>query len=119
MPDFQPQRFQTVATAICTAVLQQYDSPPESQVVALVAQFVLAQHRRMPDFLQLPIVVLTLGFNVWSVVKGGTSFERLSPVRQQQLLAQWRNSPLSACRDLVRFYESLALFRCSVSQTPS
>lgn len=119
MPDFQPQRFQTIVTAICTAVLQQYDPTPDPQVVAAVVQFVLAQHRRMPDFLQLPIVVLTLGFNVWSVVKGGTSFERLSPVRQQQLLAQWRNSPLGACRDLVRFYESLALFRCSVSQTPS
>jgi len=75
-----------------------------------VVRFVLEQQRRMPDFLRPPMLVLTLLFNVHSLLKSGRFFHRLPHSRRWSHVQDWKQSRFGFRRDLVRFYESLAVF---------
>ncbi len=76
-----------------------------------VARFVLAQHARMPDYLGLALKVLTLLFDARAIVFSGRPFHRLPHERRWRQIQSWRMSRLAPCRELVRFYERLVLFR--------
>jgi hypothetical protein len=106
-------RFQNTASALCYSIIEQRCESASSALTFhhnKVVCFVLQQHSRMSDFLQLPIVVLTLIFDLWGIVQGGTLFHRLPPSVRWLQIESWRRSPIGACRDLIRFYESLTIF---------
>lgn len=75
-----------------------------------VVNFVLDQHARMPDYLRLPLFLLTLLFNVCGVLYGGTLFHRMAHPERQRQIEAWRRSRVAPLRDFVRFHESLAIF---------
>ena len=106
------QLFTNTASALCYSIIEQscppVDSPdyfPNNDVV----RFVLQQHRRMPDYLRFPIVFLTLLFNFWGLIVAGSPFSRQPHASRLHQISAWKNAPLSICRDLMRFYESLVL----------
>ncbi len=75
-----------------------------------VTRYVLAEHGRLPDFLRLPMRVLTLLFDAQTLPFAGAAFHALAPERRAAWIARWRAAPLGACRDFIRFHESLAIF---------
>ncbi|MEB3280164.1 MAG: hypothetical protein VKK42_14715 [Lyngbya sp.] len=106
------QLFTNTASALCYSIIQQCcqptDSPddfPHNDVV----RFVLQQHNRMPDYLRFPIVFLTILFNFWGLIVTGSPFSRQPHPRRWQQIYAWKNAPISICRDLIRFYESLVI----------
>ena len=72
-------------------------------------QFVLAQRARMPDFLGVAMMILTLVFAVQSLFFYGALFNRLSHEHRWKHVLAWRHSRISPRRDLIRFYESIAV----------
>jgi len=72
-------------------------------------RFVLAQHARMPDYLRLPFQVLTLLFVHCSGFPRPGSYRSLDPDRRWSRIVGMRRSILGPFRDLIRFYEGLAI----------
>jgi len=81
-----------------------------SQVRDAVAQFLLGQHGRMPDYLRLPLMCLTLVFDAWPLLYAGRPFHRLSHKRRWRQIRAWKQSKLGFRRDLVKFFETLTVF---------
>ncbi len=77
--------------------------PPYNDLV----RFVLAQHARMPDYLRVPILAATLGFDLPAVLRNGHRFHTLPPAVRLRQVEAWKNSPLGFKRDLMRYFESL------------
>lgn len=75
-----------------------------------VAQFLLEQQRRMPDYLRLPMRCLTLAFDAWALPFTGRSFHSLPHEARLRQIQAWRDSWLGPRRDLIRFYEGLTIF---------
>ena len=75
-----------------------------------VARFLLATHAKMPDYLRLPFVVLTLALDLWALPTAGRPFHRLPHEGRLRQLRAWRTSRLGPRRDLIKFYETLAVF---------
>ena len=74
-----------------------------------VAEFMLAQRGRMPDFLGLAMMILTLVFALQALLFFGAPFNRLRHEHRWEHVMAWRNSRIGARRDLIRFWESLAV----------
>ncbi len=105
--------FEKTVSALAGAIADQRCGPAASAVPhERVADFVLAQHGRMPDYLRLPLKTLTLVFSLSSVITSGRRFHRLSSERQRRQVARWKRSWLGPCRDLIKFFESLVIFGC-------
>ena len=103
--------FKKTVLALADTIASQRCGPTTSGVSReRVADFVLAQHGRMPDYLRLPLKILTLVFSISSVVTSGRRFHRLSDDRQCRQVSRWKNSRFGPCRDLMKFYESLVIF---------
>ncbi|WRH68760.1 MAG: hypothetical protein RSE13_11825 [Planktothrix sp. GU0601_MAG3] len=104
--------FTTTVSALCYSLIDYRfkDSPiPQYFPNNSVVNFVIEQQNKMPDYLQFPLFILTLIFDIWGLLCTGSFFHSQSPsVRQQQIQA-WKNSPLQICRDLIKFYESLVV----------
>jgi hypothetical protein len=75
-----------------------------------VASFLLDTHARMPDYLRLPLQCLTLGFDAWALLSTGRPFHRLPHDRRWRQIRAWKESALGFRRDLIKFYETLAVF---------
>lgn len=75
-----------------------------------VAQFLIAVHRRLPDYLRAPFHILTLVFDAWSIPFTGRPFHKLDPARRAAQIKAWEGSRLEVRRRLMEFYGSLALF---------
>ena len=73
-------------------------------------RFVLDQHGRMPDYLRLPLKILTLLFIHWSNLPRQGSYRTLDPDRRWRRIERMRSSILGPFRDLIRFYEGLTVF---------
>jgi hypothetical protein len=103
--------FEKTVSAICHEISRSQDTgfapidtPPFNDVTA----FVLAEWRRMPRFLAWPLRLATLAFAFRGFFAGGL-FHQLAPQRRRILMETWRNSSIGPCRDLIRFYRSLAI----------
>jgi hypothetical protein len=109
MPAYAP----TVST-LCDGVLQERGLPDAAAATGLplcaVSEFVLAQHARMPDYLRVPLRLLTLLFDAAGLVHGGTLFHRTEPAARRRQIAAWRGSRFAIARDFIRLHEGLALF---------
>jgi hypothetical protein len=115
------KRFRSIVSAICYSIIQQYCSSSNNTNSFLcnqVVNFVLEQHNRMPDYLKLPIVILTLIFDLAGLFSNGIPFcQQSSNIRSTQL-KNWHHSPFNLSRDLMRFYESLTIFGWYSLATP-
>lgn len=80
------------------------EMPPYNDVTA----FVLEQWARMPRFLAWPLQTATVMFG-FSAMRHGALFHRLRPARRAIQVETWSASRIGPCRDLMRFYRSLAL----------
>ncbi|RAQ41101.1 hypothetical protein B9S53_14535 [Arthrospira sp. O9.13F] len=104
------QVFNSTASALCYSII--CDRTPTEETREFyhndVVRFVLEQHRRMPDYLQFPIWLLTVIFDCWGWLNASPFHRQPHQLRRQQIEA-WKNSPFSPCRDLMRFYESLVV----------
>ncbi|MEK7707475.1 MAG: GMC family oxidoreductase N-terminal domain-containing protein, partial [Verrucomicrobiota bacterium] len=74
-----------------------------------LTQFILAQHALMPDYLRTPMLAATLGFDTFGLLKGGKRFHRQPPEKRARQIAAWKYSAVGFQRDLIRYFESLAL----------
>jgi hypothetical protein len=107
------QLFENTASALCYSIIHhrckndnENTDFPHNQIV----QFVLDQHHRMPDYLKLPIIFLTLIFDLWGILRKGSLFHLQSDNIRWQQIESWKHSPLGIFQDLMRFYESLVIF---------
>jgi len=106
-----PGLFKNTVSAICYEVASSqssgtapYDVSPYNDVVV----FVLGQWRQMPRFLAWSLRLATVAFATRGLLSG-RFFHQLAPQRRRLQLESWRNSSIGPCRDLVRFYRSLAI----------
>lgn len=107
-----PGLFENTVSAICYEIagsentgIAPIHAPPYNDVVA----FVLGQWHRMPRFLAWPLRLATVAFAIRALFSGGGFFHQLAPHRRGILMESWRHSSLGPCRDLIRFYRSLAI----------
>jgi len=95
-----------ISSTICNLHL------PEQELQALntddIAAGVSAQQKLLPDYLPLPITILTCLFEIAGLRYGGRFSKRSKESQQRQMLA-WKQSRIGLCRNFVRFYESLTL----------
>ena len=97
--------------AICSELHNRYAAlgDQSGSELARVADAIIECQRAMPDYLRLPMRVLTLVFDYWGWISGGSRFERLDDVARAQQFNTWKYSRFGFCRNFVRFYESLYL----------
>jgi hypothetical protein len=96
---------------VVRVLVREHGGERAAGMTAQVADFVQGQFARMPDYLRPPIWLLTLVLDGWPVVIGyGRPLHRLGGAEASQVLARWRTGWPPVCRDLVRFYEALAVF---------
>jgi choline dehydrogenase-like flavoprotein len=79
--------------------------PPNS-----VVNFVIAQHKRMPDYLRFPLKTLTLLFSASTLPGHRKLFHQLEPAIRSKQIDRWRSGRFGFQRDLMRVYESLSVF---------
>lgn len=103
--------FKNTVSALCYSLID-YRFPVSTTSLYFphnsVVQFVLEQQKRMPDYLQFPLFILTLIFEFSGLMRGSLFHYQSPSMRQLQILA-WKNSPFQVCRDVIRFYESLVV----------
>ena len=75
-----------------------------------VVRFVVAQHGRSPDFLRLPLRIMSILFDAWPLLTTGRTFHSLAPDARLRQIVRWRTSRFGPMRDLIRYYEGLAVF---------
>ncbi|HAO10840.1 MAG TPA: hypothetical protein DCQ51_06635 [Planktothrix sp. UBA8407] len=106
------QFFATTVSALCYSLIDyrfKSSAIPQHFPNNSVVNFVIQQQNRMPDYLQFPLFILTLIFDIWGLLGTGLFFHSQSPSMRQLQIESWKNSPLQICRDLIRFYESLVV----------
>jgi len=99
-----------IVSALTYSIIRAHGGAEFSPAHNRVVGFVLAQSLRAPDYLRLPLRLATRLFDLSAVLATGHRFHRLRPERRQRVVQAWSNAPLAACRDLMRFYESLVVF---------
>jgi len=102
--------FGDVVSALTYSLIRAHGGPAHSPVHNLVVRFVVEECARAPDYLRPPLRLATFLFDLSALPLAGHRFHRLGPERRERHLAAWARVPLGACRDLVRFYETLVVF---------
>lgn len=113
-PSFVRKRFEDAVSGLCYAFIRaRYGDkagapgPSWNRTV----RFVLDQHARMPDYLRLPVMAATLVLNHLSLLSDLRPLHRLAPHRRQAVVAAIRKAQLlRPFREILRFYETLAVF---------
>src|SRR5690349_16220634 len=97
------QWFHDAVSALAYSLAQPHANAPELQPPFNdLTQFILTQQAQMPDYLRGPMRAATLGFDL-------AGFHRQPPGKRAQQIERWKNSTRGFQRDLVRYFESLAL----------
>src|SRR5271166_2356935 len=103
--------FRRIVPALVESLTPPSDGVVPGNMVQNVARFICQQHRRMPDYLRVPFLLLTLLFDLWPLLRGKSQpFHCLSLAERQRQILAWRCSRLGFRRDFVRFYEGLTVF---------
>jgi choline dehydrogenase-like flavoprotein len=96
------------ALAYTLAAPHAADGPPElAAPFNDLTQFVLRMHGDMADYLRMPVLAATLGFDSTALPLAGRPFHSLPADLRRKIVDAWKKSPVGGCRDLMRFYESL------------
>lgn len=105
--------FEDVASALCYSFIRAHfdrsagePGPAWNRTV----RFVLNQHARMPDYLRLPLMILTLIFDFSGYLAQRQLFHNLDPDLRWNRIVKARNSRFGPFRDLIRYYEGLTTF---------
>lgn len=99
-------------SAIVHAIASEHDASPavpHRGPYARVAQFATGQVAHMTAPLRLPMRIATVGLSVLAIVSTGSWLHRLPVERRRRLVDRWRTSRIGAIRDVIRFYDSLAV----------
>lgn len=106
------QLFESTVSAMAYSLVREecriHTRGRETELNRVVA-FTLGQRGRMPDWMGLAFVILTLGFCGQSLLFHGALFNRLDHEQRWEQILAWRNSRLGVRRNFIRFYESLAV----------
>jgi hypothetical protein len=104
--------FDEALNAFAETIVQAKRPTPQGtdQLAHEVARFLKSVHRRMPDYLRPPFVLLVLLFDAWSLPRTGKPFHRLGHLARSAQVDAWRRSRLEFRRRFVEFYGSLAIF---------
>jgi hypothetical protein len=100
--------FRATVEAICETVVPTGNRIETGDPSREVCGFVLSCFSAMPKFLAFGLRAFTVAFSLAGVLYGGQPFSANSASVRQRQWQRWRTHPLGPCRDLVRFYESLA-----------
>src|SRR5678816_1830819 len=73
-----------------------------------VARFLWKQHDSLPDYLRIPMGVMSLGFDL--IAAAPHLFHSAAPEMRTRAVRSWKGGRLGFQRDLIRYYESLAAF---------
>jgi choline dehydrogenase-like flavoprotein len=111
--------FAGVVSALVHAILDELPLSVTHGDRNRVTAFIVAQHARMPDFLRMPFLILTLGFDVSGWLFFGRSFRNQTRAQRRAQIGWWKASPLGVCRDFIRFFESLATVGWTDPSLPS
>lgn len=76
---------------------------------SFIAAELISRQEQMPDFMRLPIRLLTVCFNLSGLLHGGQLFRHMPDDARTQRILAWKHSRVGLCRNLIRFYESLFL----------
>jgi choline dehydrogenase-like flavoprotein len=74
-----------------------------------LARFIVCQQATLPDYLRTPMRAATLGFDLAGPLHTGGPFHAQPPANRRRQVEAWKNSRLGFKRDLMRYYESLAI----------
>ncbi len=74
-----------------------------------LTRFILNQHSRLAGYLRSPLLAATLGFDLSGFLPNGKLFHHQDPAARSQQIAAWKNSRFGFQRDLIRYFESLAV----------
>lgn len=116
--------FHNTASALAYSVAQPHaGNRPESQIPYNdLTQFVHSQHARMAGYLRGPLMAATIGFDLMGILRCGQRFHKSSPEIRGTQIEAWKNSKIGFKRDLIRYFESLALLelysRSDASKSP-
>jgi hypothetical protein len=103
--------FPKTVRAITEAVLWDRVGPEAVALAGPVSAFVLGQYSRMPDYLRLPLLMLTLLCDSWPLFLGfWRPLHSLSLELRRPVIASWKHSRFGFRRSLIKFYESLAVY---------
>jgi hypothetical protein len=96
-----------IVAAISVGLQQQH--PGGSMEADDIATEILGCLACMPDYLRLPMWAATLVFDVSGLFSGGCRFHAKDAAGRAAQLNSWKHSSVGACRNFIRFYESLFL----------
>ena len=65
----------------------------------------------MPDYLRWPFRLATEAFDLFGVAANGRRFHTQPQATRWRQIEAWREGRFPPARDLIRFYESLILYR--------
>jgi hypothetical protein len=82
-----------------------------SHASGTVANFLVEQYGYLPDYLRFPFKCLVLIFDAWGLLYTGRPFHCLPHERRWPLMQAWEQSSIGSFRDLMRFCETLSMFR--------
>ena len=75
-----------------------------------VVVYVLGCHSRLPDFMRWPLRIATVGLDASTMLTTGKPLHLLSHEERWRRIERCRVSRLGLLRNLLRFYEGLAIF---------
>lgn len=64
----------------------------------------------MPKFLGIPMLILTLKFDLYGILICGRRFQKQSVQQREKQIRHWKNSIFGPCRDFIDFYQKLIFF---------
>jgi choline dehydrogenase-like flavoprotein len=100
---FSSRWFHDAVSALVYSLVHPHANSPDLQPPFNdLTQFILAQHARMPDYLRTPMQLATFALDA-------PRFHRQPPDRRARVISAWKNSPTGFKRDLLRYFESLAI----------
>ena len=103
----RPVSYRRIVVAI-SAGLQRQHAVGAVDADSIAAE-IIGQQGCMPDYLRLPLRVATRLFDWSGILSGGKRFQAKGEAAQLVQLERWKHSRLGACRNFIRFYESLFL----------
>jgi choline dehydrogenase-like flavoprotein len=76
-----------------------------------LTQFIVQQQAGMLDYLRGPLKAAAYGFDAAGMLHEGARFHTLPPAARARRIAAWKDSNLGFQRDLMRYFETLALMQ--------
>jgi len=96
--------------SVVQAVLADADGPADEALETEAYLFVERQLSRLPDFLHLPIRLVSHTIDGVALAVYRKPFTALDLRQRRYVVASARSSKVASVRDAIRFYESLAIF---------